>query len=67
MIYGTSPTSWAQTFPTAYNNIFQKVNIIIKRLVIYQYQLDSLVQTDIVAHEIGLTLGLADIKEEDAT
>lgn len=65
--YGTRPSSWAQTFPTASNGFFQKVVIEIRDWSFYQYQFDVLTQTDIVAHELGHALGLADISEQQAS
>ncbi len=64
--YGTRSTSWAQTFPTASNGVFQKVEIEIRDWSFYQYNFDPLTQTDIVTHELGHALGLADISEAAA-
>jgi hypothetical protein len=60
------PSSWAQTKPTAISGIFQKVNIVIDDWAFYSYSFDIATQTNIVAHELGHALGLADIREADA-
>lgn len=65
--YGKS-SSWAQTIPTTYSNThtFKKVNILISDWSFYQYSFDAYTQMDIVAHELGHALGLADIQESYA-
>lgn len=64
--YGKS-SSWAQTYPTAISGIFQKVNIVLDDWAFYTYPFDTATQTNIVAHELGHALGLADISEQDAS
>jgi len=60
------PSSWAQTYATAISGIFQKVNIVIDDWAFYSYPFDAATQTNIVAHELGHALGLAEISEADA-